>query len=92
MYSSGSLDHPDAQAIAAARATLWQAQDDLDVIRGRAEEIGPATDWRARAAAGYRRALTAFAEDLGDLARTIAACDGVLADAQRCLVSSRVGP
>ena len=92
MHPYGFLDHLDAQAVASARETLWRAQDDLDAIRRRAEEIGPATDWRGRAADGYRRALGTFIDDLGDLSRTIAACDGVLADAQRCLVGWRVAP
>ncbi|MFT4213205.1 MAG: hypothetical protein QM622_00290 [Microbacterium sp.] len=72
-------ESPTLSALHEARRLLARAISDAADLRRRVAAIAAATDWRSRAADGYRAALADLAADVDTLMRLIDASDGDLA-------------
>ncbi|PZU45440.1 MAG: hypothetical protein DI566_10125 [Microbacterium sp.] len=78
---------PTLDAIAVARGLLDVADGDADALRGTVVALADATDWQARATAGYCAGIAALAGDVRMLAGRIASALLDLAIAERLEVA-----
>ncbi|MFT3797781.1 hypothetical protein [Microbacterium sp.] len=81
---------PTLTALASARRLLAEAATDAADLSRTATAIAAATDWRSRAADGFRGASARLRDELDALDRLIALSDGDLAARQCAEVSAMV--